>query len=67
MGGRQVITEPERGQSYDHFAVDYEFPNGVHVMSMARQIPDCENNVSETLVGTKGQWHSGGYQFQRPE
>ena len=32
MGGRQVITtEPERGQSYDHFAVDYEFPNGVHV------------------------------------
>ena len=32
MGGRQVISEPERGQSYDHFAVDYEFPNGVHVL-----------------------------------
>src|SRR5262245_17930628 len=26
MGGRQVHTEPERGQSYDHFAIDYEFP-----------------------------------------
>ncbi len=38
MGGRQVITEPERGQSYDHFAVDYEFPQGVHVLSMCRQI-----------------------------
>jgi len=61
MGGRQVITEPERGQSYDHFAVDYEFPNGVHVLSMARQIPGCENNVSETIVGTNGQWHSGGF------
>ena len=41
MGGRQVITEPERGQSYDHFAVDYEFPNGVHVLSMCRQIAGC--------------------------
>jgi predicted dehydrogenase len=63
MGGRQVISEPEFGQSYDHFAVDYEFPNGVHVMSMARQIEGCENNVSETIVGTKGQWHSGNYRF----
>ena len=65
MGGRQVPTEPERGQSYDHFAVDYEFPNGVHVMSMCRQIEGCDNNVSETIVGTKGQWHSGGYPLHR--
>jgi len=63
MGGRQVITEPERGQSYDHFAVDYEFPHGVHVLSMCRQIPACENNVSETIVGSKGQWESHGYRF----
>ena len=63
MGGRQVISEPEYGQSYDHFAVDYEFPNGVHVMSMARQIEGCENNVSETIVGSKGQWQSSGYRF----
>src|SRR4029077_3788159 len=63
MGGRQVISEPERGQSYDHFAIDYEFPNGVHVISMARQIEGCENNVSETIVGSKGQWQSGGYRF----
>jgi len=63
MGGRQVITEPERGQSYDHFAVDYEFPNGVHILSMCRQIPDCANDVSETIVGSAGQWHSHGYRF----
>ena len=25
---------PSYGQSFDHFAVDYEYPNGVHVMSM---------------------------------
>ena len=63
MGGRQVISEPEYGQSYDHFAIDYEFPKGVHVMSMARQIEGCEGNVSETMVGTKGQWHSHEYTF----
>jgi myo-inositol 2-dehydrogenase / D-chiro-inositol 1-dehydrogenase len=63
MGGRQVISEPEFGQSYDHFAIDYEFPKGVHVASMARQIDGCENNISETFVGTKGQWQSGGYRF----
>jgi predicted dehydrogenase len=63
MGGRQVITEPERGQSYDHFAVDYEFPNGIHVLSMCRQIPGCANDVSETINGTNGEWHSGGYRF----
>jgi predicted dehydrogenase len=63
MGGRQVISEPERGQSYDHFAVDYEFPNGVHVLSMCRQIPECANDVSETIVGSDGQWHSQNYRF----
>jgi hypothetical protein len=26
----------------------------MHVLSMARQIPGCENSVSEALVGTKG-------------
>ena len=30
---------------------------------MARQIPGCENNVSETIVGTKGAWDSQGYRF----
>ena len=57
------ITEPEYGQSYDHFAIDYEFPNGVHVLSMARQIEGCASNVSETMVGSNGEWHSGGYRF----
>jgi predicted dehydrogenase len=63
MGGRQVITEPERGQSYDHFAVDYEFPAGVHVLSMCRQIPGCANDVSETIYGTNGVWNSNNQRF----
>jgi len=63
MGGRQVVGGPEHGQSYDHFAVDYEYPDDLHVMSMCRQIPDCENNVSETIVGSAGRFHSNGYRF----
>jgi predicted dehydrogenase len=63
MGGRQVHNEPEWGQNYDHFAIDYEFPNGVHVMSMCRQISGCENNVSESITGTLGDWTSVNYRF----
>lgn len=66
MGGRQVNTGPEFGQSYDHFAVDYEFPNGVHVLSMARQIAGCENDVSEYLVGTKGKAHLAPGRYDCP-
>ena len=53
-GGRQVRTGPEYGCIFDHFAIDYEYPKGVHVLSMARQIDGCEKSVSEALVGTKG-------------
>ncbi|MDR3632437.1 MAG: Gfo/Idh/MocA family oxidoreductase [Isosphaeraceae bacterium] len=58
MGGRQVRTSPAYGHIFDHFAVDYEYPNGTHVLSMCRQIDGCENNVSETVRGTKGEWSS---------
>jgi predicted dehydrogenase len=57
MGGRATLPHgnpKENGNIYDHFAVDYEYPGGVHMMSMCRQIDNCENNVSEALVGTKG-------------
>jgi predicted dehydrogenase len=63
MGGRQLAGVPERGQSYDHFAVDYEYPDELHIMSMCRQIPGCENNVSETIVGTEGRFYSNNYRF----
>jgi predicted dehydrogenase len=54
LGGRQVRTGPEYGNIYDHFAIDYEYEKGVRVASFARQMPNCENNVSEALVGTRG-------------
>lgn len=51
MGGRQARVG---GNIYDHFAVEYEYPNGVRALSMCRQIPGCTTRVSEHFVGTKG-------------
>jgi len=54
MGGRQVRTAPEFGNIYDHFSVEFEYPNGVRVLSMCRQIPGTSERVAERVVGTKG-------------
>ena len=54
MGGRQQRTAPEYGNIFDHFAVEFEYPNGVRVLSMCRQIPGCADRVEERIVGTKG-------------
>jgi len=54
LGGRQVRTAELYGNIFDHFAVDYEYPNQVHVMSMCRQIPGTPGNVSESVRGTRG-------------
>ena len=54
MGGRQVRTDPAYGHIYDHFAVEYEYPNGARLMSMCRQTDACSGNVSERVTGTKG-------------
>jgi len=54
IGGRQVRTAPEYGNIYDHFTVEYEYPNGAKITSMCRQFDGCTENVSERIVGTKG-------------
>jgi predicted dehydrogenase len=54
MGGRQVRTAPEYGNVYDHFAVEYEYPNGVRVEYMGRQMDGCTVRNDQRLAGTKG-------------
>ncbi len=53
IGGRQVRTGDEHGNIWDHFCVDYEYPGGVHVMSMTRQMPGA-GYVGAHFVGTLG-------------
>ena len=54
VGGRQRRTDPAYGHVYDHFAIQFEYPNGARVLSMCRQIDGSANHVGERFVGTKG-------------
>jgi len=55
MGGRTWKTpEPKYGDIYDHFACDYEYENGVHMMSFSRHWSGCSEGVFEEAIGTKG-------------
>ncbi|MGI9015425.1 MAG: Gfo/Idh/MocA family protein [Phycisphaerales bacterium] len=61
MGGRQVRTEAKFGNIFDHFAIEYEYPDGQIVNSQCRQIDGCAGRVAEVLVGTNGRtWSSSG-------
>ncbi|MBI3192039.1 MAG: Gfo/Idh/MocA family oxidoreductase, partial [Pedosphaera parvula] len=55
LGGRQTRTAQRAGHIFDHFAVEFEYPNGVRMFSQCRQINDCENKVEEAIVGAKGE------------
>jgi predicted dehydrogenase len=54
MGGRIARTDPQYGHIYDHFAIEYEYPNGAKVSSMCRQIDGTYLRIGEHVVGTKG-------------
>jgi predicted dehydrogenase len=54
VGGRQWRTDGAYGHIFDHFAIDFEYPTGAHVMSMCRQIDGTANHVGERFVGTRG-------------
>lgn len=54
LGGRQVRTDAKFGNIFDHFAIEFEYPNGVTMFSQCRQINGCLNKVEEYVVGTNG-------------
>ena len=54
LGGRQVRTDDKWGNIYDHFAVCYEWENGVKAFAYTRQMPGCMNNTDDYVLGTKG-------------
>ena len=55
VGGRQQRVGEEYGNIWDHFCVDYEYPNGLHVMSMARHWKDTDSLVGAYAVGATGE------------
>jgi predicted dehydrogenase len=51
IGGRQVRT---LGNIYDHFTVDFEYPGGIRVTSMCRQINGGADRIGESFTGADG-------------
>jgi predicted dehydrogenase len=58
LGGRQARTGPEYGNIFDHFAVEYEYPGGIRVMSMCSQIKGTSSEEAERVVCTKGRTYT---------
>ena len=57
LGGRQVRTGPQFGNIFDHFAVRYEYANGLTMFAMATQQRGISTRVGNVIHGTKGTAH----------
>src|SRR5947209_6432002 len=52
VGGRMIPNEG--GNIYDHFEINYIYPNGVRAFLANRQIPGCYNENSDYILGAEG-------------
>jgi predicted dehydrogenase len=52
IGGRQIPNGI--GNIYDHFEVNYLYPNNVRAFLGCRQIEGCYNENADYIMGTKG-------------
>jgi len=51
-GGRQVRTAPD--QLFDHYAVEYSFPDGTRLFAQARHMRNCWGFFGDVIHGAKG-------------
>jgi predicted dehydrogenase len=54
QGGRQVRTQADTGEIFDHHFVEFTYKNGTKLLSQCRHIPGCWNSVTEYAHGTDG-------------
>lgn len=52
QGGRQVRTDPD--QLFDHYAVEYTFPDGTRMFAQGRHMNNCWNFFGDVIHGSKG-------------
>ncbi len=52
QGGRQVRDKAD--QMFDHFAVEYTFADGTHMMAQGRHMPGCWGFFGDVIHGTTG-------------
>jgi len=51
-GGRQVRTEPD--QLFDHYAVEYTFPDGTRLFAQGRHMNNCWGFFGDIIHGARG-------------
>jgi len=51
-GGRQCRTAPD--QLFDHYMVEYRFPNGTRLVAQGRHMDQCWNFFGDNIHGTTG-------------
>jgi len=54
MGGRSTLHGEIYGSVFDHHGMVYEFASGVRLYAFCRTIPDCYEENSSVVLGTKG-------------
>ncbi len=61
VGGRLMREGPESGNVYDHFAVIYEYDNGARCFHTCRQMPGCDYDNTDYVMGTSGTCYVNGW------
>ena len=54
LGNKQGVSGDEYGNTYDHFGVEFVYPNDVLTMSICRQMDDTDGLIAENVAGSKG-------------
>jgi predicted dehydrogenase len=57
LGGRQVRTGSVYGNAYDHYSIQYEYPNDITIFCLDRQINGCADYIDDVFIGAKGRGH----------
>jgi predicted dehydrogenase len=52
QGGRQVRTKPD--QLFDHYSVEYHFPDGTRLFAQGRHMDNCWGFFGDIIHGTTG-------------
>ncbi|MHC4168927.1 MAG: Gfo/Idh/MocA family protein [Planctomycetota bacterium] len=52
QGGRQVRDKPD--QLFDHYSVEYTFPDGTRMLAQGRHMDNCWGFFGDIIHGTKG-------------
>jgi myo-inositol 2-dehydrogenase/D-chiro-inositol 1-dehydrogenase len=58
VGGREIPNET--GNIFDHFAINYLYPNGVRAFLANRQDVGCFNENADYIMGSEGSCHLNG-------